>query len=152
MPTGSQQLPDLNTLVADLLAGRLTEAQAAAIAALGPEAVTLALMAASAKLAGVTPDALPSTPSGMIPPYQKPPADKKRRKKSGAVPGHKGSRRKTPVVIDQKVEHRLDGCPCCGRTQRGHSPFSGELKGGELKGDKNSKGTLTFVRGAVVKR
>jgi hypothetical protein len=40
MPTGSQQLPDLNTLVADLLAGRLTEAQAAAIAALGPEAVT----------------------------------------------------------------------------------------------------------------
>jgi transposase len=114
MPTGSQQLPDLNTLVADLLAGRLTEAQAAAIAALGPEAVTLALMAASAKLAGVTPDALPSTPSGMIPPYQKPPADKKRRKKSGAVPGHKGSRRKTPVVIDQKVEHRLDGCPCCG--------------------------------------
>jgi transposase-like protein len=60
----------------------------------------------------------PSTPSGMVPPYQKP-ATTKRRKKPGAKNGHKGSRRKTPQKIDAHVEHRLLVCPCCnGELQR----------------------------------
>jgi transposase len=49
----------------------------------------------------------------MIPPYLKPPAPR-RKKKPGAKPGHAGSRRKTPEKIDERVEHRLDACPCCG--------------------------------------
>jgi transposase len=55
----------------------------------------------------------PSTPSGQIPPHQKP-VVKKRRKTPGAKNGHKGSRRKTPEKIDATVEHRLEVCPCCG--------------------------------------
>jgi len=49
----------------------------------------------------------------MVPVYEKP-ASKPRRKKPGARSGHPGSRRKTPQKIDARVEHRLEGCPCCG--------------------------------------
>jgi len=56
----------------------------------------------------------PSTPSGMIPQHQKPAAKKRGRKKPGTKKGHPGARRKTPERIDVRVEHRLDGCPCCG--------------------------------------
>jgi len=55
----------------------------------------------------------PSTPSGMVPVYQKP-ATSRRRKRPGAKDGHEGSRRKTPEKIDARVEHRLEVCPCCG--------------------------------------
>jgi len=50
----------------------------------------------------------------MVPVYQKPAAWKRRRKKPGAKNGHAGARRKAPETIDQKVEHRLQVCPCCG--------------------------------------
>jgi transposase len=49
----------------------------------------------------------------MVPVYQKPAASRRRRK-PGAKPGHAGARRKAPTKIDQKVEHRLEVCPCCG--------------------------------------
>lgn len=86
------------------------------LAAAGPEAVRLALLAANARIATLASPAAPSpsTPSGMVPPYEKPPADKRRRKRPGAKAGHKGSRRPTPERIDQRVEHRLERCPCCG--------------------------------------
>ena len=45
--------------------------------------------------------------------YEKPPV-KGRKKKPGARDGHAGARRKTPVAIDARVEHRLPACPCCG--------------------------------------
>ena len=94
--------------------GRLSDAQAVVLAAAGPEAVRLALLAANARIAQLqTPAISPSTPSGMIPVYQKPPAPR-RKKKPGAKPGHAGSRRKTPEKIDERVEHRLEACPCCG--------------------------------------
>ena len=94
--------------------GRLSDAQAVVLAAAGPEAVRLALLAANARIAQLqTPAMSPSTPSGMIPVYQKPPAPR-RKKKPGAKPGHAGSRRKTPEKIDERVEHRLEACPCCG--------------------------------------
>lgn len=61
----------------------------------------------------------PSTPSGMVPVYEKP-AVPKRRKKPGAKNGHPGARRARPERIDRRVEHRLKHCPDCGgRLQRG---------------------------------
>lgn len=98
-----------------MLAGRLTEAQAALLAGAGPEAVRLALLAANARIARLQASAIsPATPSGMVAVYQKPPADKRRRRKPGAKAGHAGARRKTPPKIDARVEHRLGSCPCCG--------------------------------------
>jgi len=55
----------------------------------------------------------PTTPSGMIPPYQKPPATR-RRKPPGRKAGHPGSRRPPPERIDRRQEHRLPRCPHCG--------------------------------------
>ncbi len=84
------------------------------LAALGPEAVRLALLAANERFARLqSTSASPSTPSGMVPVHQKPPA-KKRSKKPGAKNGHPGSRRKTPAKIDAALSHRLEVCPCCG--------------------------------------
>jgi len=59
----------------------------------------------------------PSTPSGMIPPYQKASAQtgaKKRKKKAGGQPGHPGACRPQPEKIDRREELRLDRCPDCG--------------------------------------
>lgn len=53
-----------------------------------------------------------STPSGMKPPYSKPPASK-RRKKPGREKGHPGVSRAVPVHIDRSVEHSLSECPLC---------------------------------------
>jgi transposase len=94
-----------------LLHGRLDEAQARRLAALGPEAVLLILMAANARIARLQ-DPSPSTPPAMVPVYQKP-STRRGRKKPGAKNGHPGARRQTPERIDEKVEHRLEVCPCC---------------------------------------
>lgn len=53
-----------------------------------------------------------STPSGMQPPYSKPPASK-RHKKPGRKKGHPGVSRAVPVHIDRCAEHRLSECPYC---------------------------------------
>jgi transposase len=98
-----------------MLAGRLTEEQAGLLSDAGPEAVRLALLAASARIAALQPSAVsPATPSGAVPPHLKPATGKRRGKKPGAKPGHPGSRRKPPVDIDAREEHRLPACPCCG--------------------------------------
>lgn len=82
---------------------------------LGAEAVILFALAMARHVASLqSASSSPSTPSGMVPVYQKPPAAKRRRKKPGAKNGHPGSRRKSPGKIDARVEHRLDVCPCCG--------------------------------------
>jgi transposase len=115
----AQQSLELSGLLDAGLRGELTQAQAERLATLGPEAVVLfslaltrriAELAAAASTTSVT---SPSTPSGMVPVYEKPPA-RKRRKKPGAKQGHAGSRRKTPERIDAQVDHRLAACPCCG--------------------------------------
>jgi transposase len=112
------QQSELDALLSALFRGELTETQAARLAELGPEAVRLALLAASEKIEQLQlrlqpQSPSPSTPSGMVPVYQKP-AAKKRRKKPGARNGHVGTRRKTPDQIDRTIEHRLEACPCCG--------------------------------------
>jgi transposase len=105
----------LDTLLTAAVAGRLTKEQAAELYGLGPEAVTLFALATAARIAqlqGASPVG-PSTPSGQVPVYAKPSASKRRRR-PGARPGHKGSRRPTPEQIDRREEHRLAACPCCG--------------------------------------
>jgi len=108
-------------LVAALQSGVCNEAAAAELYRLGAEAVTLALLAAArriAELQACTADGgSPATPSGMIPVYTKPNANApsgRRRKRPGARDGHPGHRRSTPTRIDQRQEHRLKVCPCCG--------------------------------------
>jgi len=108
----------VETLIDAAVRGRLTKAQALRLYRLGPEVVTLALLAASKRIAGLQTQAngtipSPSTPSGMVPIYTKPNAPK-RRKKPGAKNGHKGVRRERPVKIDRQETHRLRHCPCCG--------------------------------------
>jgi hypothetical protein len=111
---------ELDELLGLLLRGELTEEQAAVMARLGPEVLTLALLAANARFAQLqSQPPSPSTPSGMVAVYEKPAADKRRRRKPGAKEGHAGSRRKSPPRIDARVEHRLEVCPCCsGELQR----------------------------------
>lgn len=56
----------------------------------------------------------PSTPSGMIPPYEKASGKKRGRKKPGREKGHPGARRERPLRIDARKEHTLERCPECG--------------------------------------
>ncbi|HEY2419201.1 MAG TPA: IS66 family transposase [Steroidobacteraceae bacterium] len=110
----ADQQSELDGLLEALFHGVLTETQAARLAELGPEAGRLAWLATNARFAQLQPQASsPSTPSGMVPVYEKPAAPR-RRKRPGARDGHAGARRQRPAEVDQKVEHRLEVCPCCG--------------------------------------
>ena len=99
--------------------GGLTEEQAEAIFEQGREAVVFALLEQSKQLAEQRTKAAaeshetPATPSGMKPPYSKPPG-KSRKRRPGAKKGHAGSRRKAPDRVDWQKEHRADRCPDCG--------------------------------------
>ena len=93
----------------------LTEEQARALFHSGEEAVVFALLELTKQLAEArSPSIKPSTPSGMIAPYEKPSAKRRGKKSPGAKPGHPGSRRQTPTRIDRRVEHRAETCPDCG--------------------------------------
>jgi len=128
MQPGKAQL--LKTLMDAAVRGELTKEQAQKLYKLGPEVVTLALLAASKRIAEQnvqlgklqTPandqSPSPATPSGMVPVYAKP-NKRKRNKKPGARNGHKGKRRTQPTRIDHQQEHRLECCPyCSGPLQR----------------------------------
>ena len=95
----------------------LTREEAEAIVAQGPEVVVFVLMALSARLAEqgkAHPSLTPSTPSGMVPVYEKPTVSK-RSKTPGAKPGHPGTCRKPPPEITHREEHPpLTHCPGCG--------------------------------------
>jgi len=94
------------------LGPQLTEEQARAIYREGEESVVFAILTL-AKMAIPSPtEPSPSTPSGMTPVYLKP-TSKSRRKKPGRKNGHPGSRRPSPVKIDQREEHTLNACPEC---------------------------------------
>ncbi len=122
MATCKSALP--GNLLDVLRSGWLSEEQAQTIYEQGREAVVFALLELTKRLteqqaAGAAQShQTPSTPSGMKPPYQKPPA-KRRKRPPGAKLGHRGSRRKPPERIDLRKEHRADRCPRCGsRLQR----------------------------------
>ena len=128
-------LEPLDAIIAAALRGELDEVRARQLYARGAETVTFILVAMARRLADqhsrmAEQDAglvqrhsqapgsdassvTPSTPSGMIPVYAKPPASK-RRKKLGAKDGHPGARRARPERIDEHREHRLKCCPGCG--------------------------------------
>ena len=101
-----------------LVAAAMTERQAVAIYEQGREAVVFALLELTKRLAEaqgkVNPSTTPSTPSGMIPTYQKPTIKPRGKKRPGAKHGHPGSRRETPQRIDWRAKHRADNCPDCG--------------------------------------
>tara|TARA_B000000460_G_scaffold246447_1_gene219680 strand:+ start:371 stop:1780 length:1410 start_codon:yes stop_codon:yes gene_type:complete len=93
----------------------LTEEQARKIFSQGEEAVVFALLELTKQLAEArSPSVTPSTPSGMVPVYEKPAKKGKRGKKPGAKQGHRGSRRPPPERIDWEIDHRADCCPDCG--------------------------------------
>ncbi|MCH8840618.1 MAG: hypothetical protein IH831_08095, partial [Planctomycetes bacterium] len=75
--------------------GSLSEDQARDLFRQGEEAVVFALLELTKQLAeaqGKTdPSITPSTPSGMIPTYKKPPAKGRGKKQPGGKPGHPGS-------------------------------------------------------------
>lgn len=110
---------EVKTILAAALDGTLTEAQADRLAEIDAGLLRLTLLAAAKRIAelratlGGPAKVNPATPSGQRPIYTKPPAPK-RKGKAGAKPGHAPARRATPKRIDQRKEHRLDGCPDCG--------------------------------------
>jgi len=102
------------------LGAALTEEQARQIFSHGEEAVVFALLQMAKRLADQKAAAAgdshqtPSTPSGMKPPYTKPPPKGRGKKKPGRKKGHQGVRRKSPDRVDRRAEHRADRCPDCG--------------------------------------
>ena len=101
---------DVRGLVDAALRGELSEAQARQLYRLGPEAVTLALLAAGRRVAELQNPANahrphPCTPSDMLAIYQKPNTHK-RGKKPGARQGHPGARRATPTEIGSPTSVR----------------------------------------------
>jgi hypothetical protein len=98
----------------------LDRLQAKAIYARGEEAVIFALLEMAKQLAEARNPAstMPSTPSGMIPIYEKPTISS-RKKRPGRKKGHPGSGRKRPERIDHREDHQLPCCPHCqGRLKR----------------------------------
>jgi transposase len=120
MRHGQIQTADtVNTIVEALIKGLCSPDQSQQLYALGPEAVTMALMAAAGRIAflqsKLDPDPIhPSTPSGQVPVYTKPNKPKNRRSRRGAKVGHPGHHREPPDHIDRQVEHRCPVCPECG--------------------------------------
>jgi transposase len=110
MTTSAPPQPDIRSL----LENGFNEETANLLYDQGREVVIFVLMQLAA-LALKTQDISgthPSTPSAAVAPYQKEPG-KKRKKKPGAKPGHKGSRRPPPVV-NRHETHRAECCPDCG--------------------------------------
>ena len=110
--------PKVHEIMEALLQGTGTEELVQQLYTLGPEAVTLALMAATRQIASLrakvdAPVAAvsPSTPSGQIPVYAKPNAPKRRRSGRGAKNGHPGYHRDRPQEVHRRQEHRCPVCP-----------------------------------------
>jgi len=105
-------------ICSELLARKypLSEQEAGTIFDRDRKAVVRLLVTLSAQLVqartGRQP-AHPSTPSGMLPIYEKPPKGRRRRK-PGRKEGHPGSRRGKPSKIPKHKEHCIEACPGCG--------------------------------------
>ena len=120
----------VEALIDAAVQGELGEQELRLLCTQAPELIALTLLAAGkriaeqntriAELQGQSGGASssPSTPSGMVPIYEKP-NTKGRRKKPGAQDGHSGQRREKPKTITRHRTHRLKRCPHCdGRLQR----------------------------------
>lgn len=103
----------------DISTRSITEEAANAIYEQGREAVVFVILKLAQeraelvrKLAAQS-EPSPSTPSGMVPVYEKPPV-RRHGKIPGRKEGHEGARRSTPPTIHRREEHRLERCPDCG--------------------------------------
>ena len=96
--------------------GSLTRAQAEAMVPHDRGAVVFLILQLSVVIAAGTgtPASGAHTPSGSVPPYAKPKAEARRKKKRGAENGHPGHSRAKPVRIDRHETHQCDVCPKCG--------------------------------------
>ena len=122
MGTDATRTATVEAILERALRGELSEDDARWLYGLGPEAVTLVMLALARQVArqqaGSAPPVDPATPSGQVPVYLKPSA-RKRRKRPGAKLGHPGTRRVPPEKIDRRKVHRLERCPQCdGQLQR----------------------------------
>jgi transposase len=101
--------------VAAFRSGQVSPAQLEAIVPDDRAAIIFLLLQLSCALAagGTPPAGTAHQPSGVVPPYAKPPAAP-RRKKPGAREGHPGASRPRPEVIDRHATHQLAACPDCG--------------------------------------
>src|SRR5215218_8833562 len=99
------------TFVAAFRSGTLTAAQVEAALPRDRPAVIFLLLQLSAAVADKSdsPAGTAHQPSGSIPPYSKPPAAP-RRKKRGAQVGHPGAARRKLEQIDHRQTHRLPAC------------------------------------------
>jgi transposase len=111
--------------VAAFRAGTLTRTQVEAALPQDRVAVIFLLLQLSTTLADRTdsPASTAHQPSGSLPPYTKPHAPP-RRKKRGAQDGHLGTARLRPEQIDHRQAHRLPACPHCG----GHLTRTGRTR------------------------
>lgn len=105
------------SFVAAFRAGTLTAAQVEAIVPDDRAAIIFLLLQLSHAVAGreQQPASTAHQPSSATPPYAKP-AAKPRRKRRGAQPGHPGTSRTRPEHIDRHQTHQLPCCPDCGGT------------------------------------
>ena len=92
----------------------LTSEQAEEIYQQGKGAVVFALLEMAKKLGEQQSTPTPSTPSGMVAPFQKPSPKGRGKKKPGRKKGHPGTRRNVPGCIHHEKEHRAKRCPDCG--------------------------------------
>jgi transposase len=104
-----------STVIAAFRCGTLTPEQAEAVLPRDRAAAIFFLLQLSNALGSPPPAGGAHTPSGAIPPYAKPSATP-RRKKRGAVAGHPGAARPRPEHVDRHESHRLPACPSCGGT------------------------------------
>jgi transposase len=102
----------------------MTRDEAKAILALPQDKAVRAILALAEKadkydqIAGAV---SPTTPSGMTPPYLKPPPGR-RKKRPGRKKGHPGISRLRPQEVDHFKEHTLRRCPDC------HGPVKDSIK------------------------
>jgi transposase len=103
----------MHTALRAVLDAPLSEEQARDIYRQGESAVVFSLLTLSDRLAATRSSVPgPSTPSGMVPPYQKP-AKSSGKRRPGREAGHPGSRRPAPDHVDRYEKHRLAHCPHC---------------------------------------
>lgn len=102
-----------SAFVAAFRSGTLTADQAEAVLPRDRAAAIFFLLQLSSTLGSPAPTGGAHTPSGTVPPYAKPPAPP-RRKKRGAVAGHPGAVRSRPERVDRHESHQLPACPDCG--------------------------------------
>jgi transposase len=101
------------SVIASFRSGTLTPEQAEAVLPRDRAAAIFFLLQLSTALGAPAAVGGAHTPSGTVPPYAKPSAAT-RRKKRGAVPGHPGAARPRPEHIDRHESHQLPACPACG--------------------------------------